>query len=423
MTNSSGPDTSVICPTCGRTLPKGARFCGFDGTLLSKAATAPSIPAPRVQPAAQQGGVEKLCPTCRRTYPEYAGYCGFDSTKLVPNPNPSNAPRDTSHTVVTSNRIPIPVNPAESLTNPPLSEEPVSISNLQGKTIGGKYEVQSVLGEGGMAVVYKAYHKHMERTVVIKVMQGWLMANKNSLERFEREYKLTAKLNHPNIVNVYDVGFLSANEPYLVMEFIKGEALADKIGRQGALPLTTVANITIQICRGLQEAHTLGIIHRDLKPENILLQEKSDRPDWVKIVDFGISHLVAGSKRLTKTGKMVGTPEYIAPEQLKDRPIDIRADIYSLGIIIYEMLAGTVPFTAESTEAVLMKHLLDDTPPVTNFRDDISDQSLFSKIVMKALQKNPDDRYQTATELRLDMEQALHQVLLNRRSQSSGPVL
>jgi len=422
MTNSGGPETNVICPSCGRTLPPGARFCGFDGTHLSASGSQPRIQQPQPTQTTAVPGGEKFCPTCRKIFPVYAGFCPVDATKLVPNPNPS-VHKDTI--VTTSSRIPA-LNPNQvtppAAASPPLNQvntgtqEVVSIANLQGKTIGGKYEVQSILGEGGMAVVYKAYHKHMERTVVIKVMQGWLMSNKNSLERFEREYKLTAKLNHPNIVNVYDVGFLSQQEPYLVMEFIKGESLAEKVGRQGAMPLATVANITIQICRGLQEAHSMGIIHRDLKPENILLQEKSDRPDWVKIVDFGISHLVAGSKRLTKTGKMVGTPEYIAPEQLRDRPIDIRADIYALGIIIFEMLTGTVPFTAESTEAVLMKHLLEDTPQLSTYREDISDDSLFSQIVIKALQKNPDDRYQTATELRLDMEQALHQVMLNRRA-------
>lgn len=288
-------------------------------------------------------------------------------------------------------------------------------TNLVGKTIDYKYQVDSVLGEGGMAVVYKCFHKQMERIVVIKVMQGWLLSSKNSLERFEREYKITAKLNHPNIVSVYDVGFLNGNEPYIVMEYIKGEALADRIARQGDLPLPTVANIAIQICRGLQEAHTQNIIHRDLKPDNILLQENSDRPDWVKIVDFGISHFAAGeSKRLTKTGRMVGTPEYISPEQLRDQPIDARTDLYSLGIILYEMLAGTVPFTAETAEAVLMKHLLSDVPSLTEYRDDIADDSPFGLIVHKLLQKNPSERYDTATEVRLDIEQALSQYLLKR---------
>ncbi|MGH9551024.1 MAG: serine/threonine protein kinase, partial [Terriglobales bacterium] len=304
--------------------------------------------------------------------------------------------------------------PTASATNMPVLNSDAAYASLIGRTIGGKYQVENMLGEGGMAVVYRATHLQMERTVVIKVMQGWLLSNKNSGERFERECKITAKLNHPNIVNVYDVGMINDVQPYLVMEYIKGEALADRIGRQGAQPVTTTGNIIAQICRGLQEAHNQGIIHRDLKPENVLLQDKSDRPDWVKIVDFGISHAVEGSKRLTKTGKMIGTPEYIAPEQLRDRAIDVRTDIYSLGVMIFEILTGKVPFSGESAEAILMKHLLEQPPPLSMYRDDLEDDSPWQTIVTKALEKNPDDRYQTVTELRLDIEQALNQAMFKR---------
>jgi serine/threonine-protein kinase len=239
------------------------------------------------------------------------------------------------------------------------------------------------------------------------------------VERFERECKLTAKLNHPNIVSVYDVGSINGKEPYLVMEFINGESLADKIDKSGALPYATTGNIIVQICRGLQEAHSNGIIHRDLKPDNVLLQHKSDRPDWVKIVDFGISNLVQGSKRLTKTGRMVGTPEYIAPEQLKDRPIDIRTDLYGIGVMMFEMLTGHVPFDGESAEAILMKHLLEDPPPMSEVKPDLPQPNPFQSIVDKLMRKDPDERYQTATELRLDVEQALNSVLLKKNSAES----
>lgn len=297
-----------------------------------------------------------------------------------------------------------------------LVDESDGDDSLVGKLIDGKYRILSPLGEGGMAVVYRANHVQMERTVVIKVMQGWLLSNRNSVERFERECKLTAKLNHPNIVSVYDVGAINGKEPYLVMEFINGESLADKIQKGGALPYATTANIIIQICRGLQEAHSNGIIHRDLKPDNVLLQHKSDRPDWVKIVDFGISNLVEGSKRLTKTGRMVGTPEYIAPEQLKDRPIDIRTDLYGIGVMMFEMLTGHVPFDGESAEAILMKHLLEDPPAMSEVKPDLPEPNLFQPIVDKLMRKDPDQRYQTATELRLDVEQALSAILLKKNN-------
>jgi serine/threonine protein kinase len=385
---------ATVCTECGRHLPAGARFCGYDGSKLNPNIGTTDLPGGSMLP--------KYCPACKKTYPLQATFCPIDAARLATVTMSATLPGESKHW-------------EEAALRPELS---LSV-NLVGKTIDYKYQVESVLGEGGMAVVYKCFHKQMERIVVIKVMQGWLLSSKNSFERFEREYKITAKLNHPNIVSIYDVGFLNGNEPYIVMEYIKGEALADRIARQGDLPLVTVANIAIQICRGLQEAHSMNIIHRDLKPDNILLQEKSDRPDWVKIVDFGISHLAAdGAKRLTKTGRMVGTPEYISPEQLRDNPIDARTDLYSFGIILYEMLAGTVPFTAETAEAVLMKHLLSDVPSLTEFRDDIADDSPFGLIVHKLLQKNPDDRYDTATEVRLDIEQALSKTLLKRGAES-----
>lgn len=417
----------VLCPTCGKYLPRTSKFCGYDGTDLALAKTG--------------GDVRKICNVCGRFFPGYANFCAFDrSTLEVLKGQPVNISEETVKPGQAPTRETIDVTspnykPTGGLRPPNMAEEVLSGGQVEayapssdddewddspyvaliGKTIDGKYLVQSVLGEGGMAVVYKAHHVQMERTVVIKVMQGWLLSNKNSVERFERECKLTAKLNHPNIVSVFDVGSIGGKEPYLVMEYIKGEALADKIHNTGALPPATTANIIIQMTRGLQEAHSIGIIHRDLKPDNVLLQHKSDRPDWVKIVDFGISNLVQGSKKLTKTGRMVGTPEYIAPEQLKDRPIDIRTDLYALGIMMFEMLTGKVPFEGESAESILMKHLLEDPPPISEVRPELEAGNPFEPIVTKLLRKEPDERYQTAVELRLDVEQALNQVLLKKQ--------
>lgn len=410
--------SEINCPTCARALPATSKFCGFDGTDLS---------------LAQEGQASrKVCSVCGRFYPGYASFCAFDRSSLqvmktqreMNQTNSGEGSRSLDGTQSVETQI-VPVLPPASSAAQLAADDRLlgadaeaPYSELIGKTIDKKYLVQSVLGEGGMAVVYRAHHVQMERTVVIKVMQGWLLSNRNSVERFERECKLTAKLNHPNIVSVYDVGLINGKEPYLVMEYIKGESLADKIHNSGALPYATTANIIIQICRGLQEAHTSGIIHRDLKPDNVLLQHKSDRPDWVKIVDFGISNFVHGSKKLTKTGRMVGTPEYIAPEQLKDRPIDMRTDLYGIGIMMFEMLTGRVPFDGESAESILMKHLLEDAPTMAEVRPELAENNLFQPIVDKLLKKNPDERYQTATELRLDVEHALNAVLLKKNSPS-----
>lgn len=412
MSPAAAKENMVPCPTCGSSFKSTAKFCGFDGTDLSLSNA--------------NGLTRKSCPVCGRFYPAYASYCAFDRSSLAdvqgssdltvktPSPtatqlSPMGKSPGSGETGDVSNvsawaKVSGTITPelAEQSTQEQLTmdENGQPYSTLIGKTIDGKYLVQGVLGEGGMAIVYRAHHLQMERIVVIKVMQGWLTSNKTSVERFEREGKLTAKLNHPNIVAVYDVGSIDGREPYIVMEYIKGEALADRIHNGGPLDFDTTATIIIQICLGLEEAHSSGIIHRDLKPDNVLLQTKSERPDWVKIVDFGISNMIQGAKRLTKTGRMVGTPEYIAPEQLKDKPIDIRTDLYAVGIMIFEMLTGRVPFDGESAESILMKHLLEEPPPMATIRPELAGENPFDPIVAKLLRKAPEERYQTAEELR-----------------------
>ena len=226
----------------------------------------------------------------------------------------------------------------------------------------------------------------MERSVVVKLIHDSLMYRTDMIERFQRECKMAARLNHPNVVSVYDFGFVNKTQPYLVMEFIKGKSLSNYLTQEGMLKIDTVGRIALQICAGLEEAHNCGIIHRDLKPDNILLQDRADRPDWVKIVDFGIASLIdiTQQKRLTRVGVVIGTPEYMATEQFIGKPLDGRTDIYSLGVLLFEMFAGTVPYDAVAYDVLMAKHLMEAPPSISKFRNDIAEGSQFDLIVRNA---------------------------------------
>lgn len=283
---------------------------------------------------------------------------------------------------------------------------------LMGKTIAGKYRIDSLIGEGGMAKVFKATHTGLDREVVIKIMQV-LPSLDTDLKRFERECKVTAKINHPNVISVFDVGMLDTNRPYLVMEFVEGESLRQYLDREGCMSLEDAAIVMIQVCCGLSEAHGKGVVHRDLKPENIMLRSQPDRPDWVKIVDFGIAHLRHTGTHFTRGGMAVGTADYMSPEYLSDKPLDHRADVYALGIIFYEILTGRTTFEAETLEEMFAKHISALPKPLSYYRPDLPPGCLLDQIAEKALQKNPDDRWDSVLALRTALEHALQEMLVS----------
>lgn len=285
-------------------------------------------------------------------------------------------------------------------------------NQLMGKVIADKYRIDSLIGEGGMAKVFKATHIGLDREVVMKIMQV-LPSIDTDLKRFERECKVTAKINHPNVISVYDVGMLDTNRPYLVMEFIEGESLRQYLDREGCMSLEDAAIVMIQVCCGLSEAHSKGVVHRDLKPENIMLRNQPDRPDWVKIVDFGIAHLRHTGTHFTRGGMAVGTADYMSPEYLSDKPLDHRADVYALGIIFYELLTGRTTFEAETLEEMFAKHISAEPKPLSYYRPDLPPGCLLDQIAEKALQKNPDDRWDSVLALRTALEHALQEMLVS----------
>ena len=284
---------------------------------------------------------------------------------------------------------------------------------LIGTTFAGKYQIVSKLGAGGMGGIYKAEHTLMQRAVAIKMLRSHLLDDEVLLRRFQQEARTASQLTHPNAVMLYDFG-VENRTPYLVMEYIEGGTLSRLIADEKNLELTRVKSIMHQVCGALAEAHRLGIIHRDLKPDNIMLRRREDGSDFAKVLDFGIAKIMdkAGSaeSNLTQAGILVGTPQYMSPEQCQGREIDTRSDIFSLGIVLYEMLAGETPFKAPSVLELMVKVLNSPVQPIRKLKPELSIPVAVDKVVMKALEKERDVRYQTVQDLLIDLEKAIPEV-------------
>lgn len=273
------------------------------------------------------------------------------------------------------------------------------MDNYVGKRLDGRYEVQEIIGVGGMSVVYKAYDNVDDRIVAIKILKEEFLNNEEFKRRFKNESKAIALLSHPNIVKVYDVNF-GEKLQYIVMEYIDGITLKEYINKQGAITWNDALFFMTQILRAVQHAHDKGIVHRDIKPQNIMLLKNGN----IKVTDFGIARFSRSETR-TLTEQAIGSVHYIAPEQAKGEYTDEKADIYSLGVVLYEMLAGSVPFEADSAVSVALMQLQADAKKLTDINPDIP--LGLEQICIHAMQKDPMDRYQTATEMLLDIEEII----------------
>ncbi|MGB0681039.1 MAG: serine/threonine protein kinase, partial [Polyangiales bacterium] len=235
---------------------------------------------------------------------------------------------------------------------------------LLGSTLAGRYEVVRRIGEGGMGFVYEGRHAIIEKPVAIKVLRDDVSGKPDVVERFRQEAKSASRIGHENIIDISDFGVTPSGQNFFVMELLNGEDLANVLARETTIETGRAVRIVLQCCLALGAAHSKGIVHRDMKPENIFLIHRNGRADFVKIVDFGIAKMTdlesvggAGARKLTKTGMIFGTPEYMAPEQAAGKPLDHRVDVYALGVILYEMLCGRVPFVGETFMGILTQHL------------------------------------------------------------------
>jgi serine/threonine protein kinase len=264
------------------------------------------------------------------------------------------------------------------------------MDGLIGQTIG-PYKITERIGEGGMAVVYKGYQQSLNRYVAIKVLRSELAQDEQFVERFRREALAVAELSHPNILHVYDAG-MAHGSYYIVMAFVDGGSLRDLIA-QGPLEIEYATSIAGQLAEALDHAHRNGLVHRDVKPNNILMTREG-RP---LLTDFGIAKALHESQGLTRTGHSIGTPEYMAPEQIQGQKVDGRTDIYALGIVLYEMLVGWAPFSATTPVAALYKQVNEPPPPLR--QANISVPDWLESVVLKTLAKRPQERFQRAGEL------------------------
>ena len=269
------------------------------------------------------------------------------------------------------------------------------------KIVGNRYEIISEAGTGGMATVYKAKDRVLNRNVAVKVLKDEYTTDQDFIKIFNSEAQSAAALSHPNIVSIYDVGHEEENNLYyIVMELIKGKTLKEIINKDGSISWKWAVNIAIQIASALEEAHKHGIIHRDIKPHNIIITEDGT----AKVTDFGIAKAVSNST-ITAFGTTIGSVHYFSPEQAKGGITDARSDLYSLGVVMYEMLTGKVPFDADTPVSVALMHMQEKPKEPIELNSDIP--MAVNKIVVKAMRKEPVERYQTSSEMLADLSEAL----------------
>lgn len=275
---------------------------------------------------------------------------------------------------------------------------------LIGKVFAERYEIESVLGLGGMSIVYKARHRLMDRVVAIKMLHGNIKSDHLSLERFRLEAQAASSLNHQNIITVYDFGVTPQSEAFFVMDYLDGESLSECLERKTRLPWERAIGIFKQICDGLGAAHKKGIIHRDMKPANVVLIKQDEGFELVKLVDFGIAKLLPASGKqqqsLTKTGEVFGSPIYMSPEQCLGKDVDRHSDIYALGCLMYETLVGVPPHLGPTFLDTLNKHVGETAKPIHEMVPDAKVPPELERIIEKCLAKKPEDRFDTAEEIR-----------------------
>lgn len=315
--------------------------------------------------AEAEGGVARVCATCGRRFGEGARFCPFDGEAL---------------------QI-----AAEGHSDP-----------LIGTLVDGRYLVESVLGEGGMGTVYRVAHVALSREFALKALRGDLTREGDLAERFLREARSAAAIKHSNVCEITDFGYLPDGRPFFAMELLRGKSLSWWLEKGGPMPVAAGVQVVRQVASVLDAAHQLGIVHRDLKPENVIVNDATSG-QGVKVVDFGLAQ-IAGQSRLTRPGVVFGTPHYMSPEQAMGGTVDHRADIYALGIVMYEMFTGRVPFEADTYMGVLTKHMYVAPTPPSQMLENSKDLGALEDVILRCLNKAPEKRYQRMVDLVAELD-------------------
>jgi serine/threonine-protein kinase len=274
---------------------------------------------------------------------------------------------------------------------------------LIGQVLDGRYRVESVIGEGGMGLVYKAVHAALRKPLAIKVLRPEVSKNEQIVARFKQEAQSASQIGNQHIIDISDFGELPDGSTYFVMEFLGGRSLTLALEQERISTERTI-HIAKQLCKALGAAHEHGIVHRDMKPDNVQLIERGDDKDFVKVLDFGIAKVGGGTSKLTQAGQVFGTPHYMSPEQCAGTGVDHRTDLYAVGVILYEMATGAVPFDADNLMGILTKHLYENPIPPHELPPPVNVPPALEAVILKCLTKKPEQRYQTMAELLDDLE-------------------
>ncbi|MCC6748969.1 MAG: serine/threonine protein kinase [Deltaproteobacteria bacterium] len=276
------------------------------------------------------------------------------------------------------------------------------LRSLVGQVIGGRYRLTKLLGAGGMGEVYAAQHVHIHKRVAVKLLHGEISSNPEAVARFQQEAQSASSIGHDNIVIIDDFGTMDDGRVYLCMEFLEGVSLSEAMQEPGGMDLLRAMRVMTQVCDGLGAAHAKGIVHRDMKPENVFLTRRSDGSEVAKILDFGIAKVsgTEANQNLTKTGTVFGTPHYMSPEQALGQKVDHRADIYSVGVMLFEMFTGQVPFKAESFMGILSQHITKPPPVPSTVSPGKAIPRPIEEIILKSMAKDPTQRFGSMQEVK-----------------------